>query len=400
MHPHKAKWTLTFLALFFCLHLADTTSRAKATEKETIAIITATPKQSWKQHDIAQKVVQSMSKNTDRDILHIAYENGVKTSMDLTKSSAAPVLENPRITLLIVGDGVKDKAHLIKLIKNERPDLLIFSLQHSPTETPTLADITVIPDYAVQGYAIPLAAKEMGAKALIHLSFSPSDESTADKLRFEVEQATCKALGMPLIRESFADAVKENENGQHRIVSRKISDLIKKHGTGAAFFCAEPPLSSNAVREIAKYRGYFINGNLFSPLDPLKNALQLKNNDDYDETPAEIKNVEKSIIRTGNKGKEGSPLSSFDYVALQALVHFGELVLKKQASPSNATELQQSLEHVAPQSKWNVTPHSTKRAEHVYLIHQDYYIFGKGFMRSLNMQKIPAYVESLRSDSF
>lgn len=400
MHQHKAKWTLTFIMLFCCLHLADTTSRAKATEKETIALITSTPKQSWKQHHIAQKLAQTMGKNEHRNVTHIVYENGVKTSMDLAKSSAAPVLENPQIKLVVIGDGVKDKAHLIKLIKEERPELLVFSIQHTPSAPVTMADVTIMPDYAVQAHAVPLMVKEMGASALIYLSDTPSEDSPADKMRFEAAQATCASLGIPFTRESLAESATGNNAGAARAISRKVSDLIKKHGIGTVFYATDERVSSHAIREIAKYKGYFINGCLISPLDPFKKALQLKNNENSFETASEIKDVEKAVIRTGNKGKEGSPLTSFDSVAMATLIHFGGLVLDKQASLKSARDLLESFAHIAPQSKWYVTPHSAKRQEQVYLIHQDYYIFGRGFMRSLNMQKIPEPVREIRFDSF
>jgi len=131
-------------------------------------------------------------------IQHITYPDDFMSQQETYISNVVALADDPLMKAIVINQAVPGAAEAFKRVRAKRPDILL--LAGEPHEDPLViqeaADLAVSNDFVSRGYTIIWAAKQLGAKNFVHISF-PRHMSyeTLGRRRAIMEEA-CKDLGM------------------------------------------------------------------------------------------------------------------------------------------------------------------------------------------------------------
>lgn len=119
------------------------------------------------------------------------------------------------------------------------PDILLFAGE--PHEDPLViqaaADMAISNDFVSRGYTIIWAAKELGAKTFVHISFPRHMSYETLGLRRQIMEATCNDVGVKFVFETAPDPTSDvGVAGAQQFILEKVPQWIEKYGKETAFF--------------------------------------------------------------------------------------------------------------------------------------------------------------------
>ena len=81
--------------------------------------------------------------------------------------------DDPKMKAIVVSHGIPGTTEGFRRVRERRPDILLFveKAHEDLNVVASAADLVVNADSFSRGYLIPLAAKEVGAKNFVHISF-------------------------------------------------------------------------------------------------------------------------------------------------------------------------------------------------------------------------------------
>ena len=387
MYKGKGKWFLLFsISMMLALMLVST---ATAAAKFHIGIVTGTVSQSEDDLRGAERLIQEYGEvGKGGMIRHVTYPDNFMSEMETTISQIASMADDPLMKVVVVNQGVPGTTEAFRRIKEKRPDILCFSgeAHEDPNVISSVADLNVNADFISRGYLIPLAAKKLGAKTFVHISF-PRHMSyeTLGRRRAIMEQA-CKDLGIKFVFETAPDPTSDvGVAGAQQFILEKVPAWIQKYGKDTAFFCTNDAQTEPLLRQIAKYGGYFVEADLPSPLMEYPGALGIPiHKNEAGTFPAILKTVEKAVIKAGGKGRMGTWAYSYGFTTTAGLGEFGKRIVEGKAKLSDRKALLASYGKYSPGAAWNGNSYYDAKTgvkmKGFYLIYQDTYIFGKGYL--------------------
>ena len=388
------KLVAVILALAFLVVGADVFAQAKA--KFHIGVVTGTVSQSEDDLRGAEQLIKEYGSVKDGGMIqHITYPDDFMSQQETYISNVVALADDPLMKAIVINQAVPGAAEAFKRVRAKRPDILL--LAGEPHEDPLViqqaADLAVSNDFVSRGYTIIWAAKQLGAKNFVHISF-PRHMSyeTLGRRRAIMEEA-CKDLGINFYFETAPDPTSDvGVAGAQQFILEKVPQWVQKYGKDTAFFCTNDAHTEPLLKQLLAYGGYFVEADLPSPLMGYPGALGLDLSKEAGDFPAILKKVEKAVIDKGGAGRFGTWAFSYGYTVTAGLGEFAKRVIECNAKKDSLKDVFDAFGKYTPGAKWNGAYYTDMatgvRARNQVLIYMDTYIFGKGFLPTTQV-KVP-----------
>ena len=382
------KLVAVILALAFLVVGADVFAQAKA--KFHIGVVTGTVSQSEDDLRGAEQLIKEYGSVKDGGMIqHITYPDDFMSQQETYISNVVALADDPLMKAIVINQAVPGAAEAFKRVRAKRPDILL--LAGEPHEDPLViqqaADLAVSNDFVSRGYTIIWAAKQLGAKNFVHISF-PRHMSyeTLGRRRAIMEEA-CKDLGTAPDPTSDVGVA-----GAQQFILEKVPQWVQKYGKETAFFCTNDAHTEPLLKQLLAYGGIFVEADLPSPLMGYPGALGLDLSKEAGDFPAILKKVEKAVIDKGGAGRFGTWAFSYGYTVTAGLGEFAKRVIEGNAKKDSLKDVFDAFGKYTPGAKWNGAYYTDMatgvRARNQVLIYMDTYIFGKGFLPTTQV-KVP-----------
>ncbi len=388
------KLVAVILALAFLVVGADVFAQAKA--KFHIGVVTGTVSQSEDDLRGAEQLIKEYGSVKDGGMIqHITYPDDFMSQQETYISNVVALADDPLMKAIVINQAVPGAAEAFKRVRAKRPDILL--LAGEPHEDPLViqqaADLAVSNDFVSRGYTIIWAAKQLGAKNFVHISF-PRHMSyeTLGRRRAIMEEA-CKDLGINFYFETAPDPTSDvGVAGAQQFILEKVPQWVQKYGKDTAFFCTNDAHTEPLLKQLLAYGGIFVEADLPSPLMGYPGALGLDLSKEAGDFPAILKKVEKAVIDKGGAGRFGTWAFSYGYTVTAGLGEFAKRVIEGNAKKDSLKDVFDAFGKYTPGAKWNGAYYTDMatgvRARNQVLIYMDTYIFGKGFLPTTQV-KVP-----------
>ena len=388
------KLVAVILALAFLVVGADVFAQAKA--KFHIGVVTGTVSQSEDDLRGAEQLIKEYGSVKDGGMIqHITYPDDFMSQQETYISNVVALADDPLMKAIVINQAVPGAAEAFKRVRAKRPDILL--LAGEPHEDPLViqeaADLAVSNDFVSRGYTIIWAAKQLGAKNFVHISF-PRHMSyeTLGRRRAIMEEA-CKDLGMNFYFETAPDPTSDvGVAGAQQFILEKVPQWVQRYGKETAFFCTNDAHTEPLLKQLLAYGGLFVEADLPSPLMGYPGALGLDLSKEAGDFPAILKKVEKAVIDKGGAGRFGTWAFSYGYTVTAGLGEFAKRVIEGNAKKDSLKDVFDAFGKYTPGAKWNGSYYTDMatgvRARNQVLIYMDTYIFGKGFLPTTQV-KVP-----------
>ncbi|MDR1732551.1 MAG: DUF3798 domain-containing protein [Synergistaceae bacterium] len=320
-------------------------------------------------------------------IRHVTYPDNFMTDMETTINRLEELAGDPLMKVIVVNQAVQGTAEAFRTIRRKRPDILCLAAENHEdlNVISSVADLVTGTEFLARGYVIPLAAKELGAKTLVHISFPRHMMYENLKLKRDIMEEACNDLGLKFIFENVPDPLGDSGvEGARRYIVDTFPKWIEKYGPDTAFFCTNDSQTLPLLTEVAKVGGFFVEADVPSPLMGYPEAFGVDVNGDIGNWSTIIRKLEDAVVKAGAGGRMGTWAYSTGYCTTMALVEFGKLVTEGKVSLKDTNTLLQCLKKFSSGAEWSgnhyYAPPAGKRMDNVFFVYQDIYIFGKGYM--------------------
>lgn len=331
-------------------------------------------------------------------ILHVTYPEDFVNRQDETVSRLLAFADDPLMGAIVVSEGIHGTAEAFNKIRAKRSDIMLFV--GDPHEYPELiqksADIVVSDDYAFGGYAIPWAAKKMGARTLVHVSF-PRHLSKAElRTRRQVMEAVCADIGIEFASEEAPDPAGESGvEGARAFIGTNTKQWIGKYGKNTMFFCTNDTHRVSLMRELVSKDGMLLGANVFDCAE----ALGVEYADDEDVSGI-LERVESAVEEKRLVGRFGVNVSSHIFVSTLGLTEYARRILQNELREKDMrVALSDAFSLFSKGTRWRVAPYTDlltgKEVSNHVSVFSDIHILGK-FSLPVTDQEFPEKYRSIR----
>jgi hypothetical protein len=324
-------------------------------------------------------------------IRHVIYTNDYMEDPRKTTALIESLADDPLLKVIVVNQAIEGTSEGFNRVKAKRPD--IFCLSGEPHESTTViseaADLVVAGDFISRGYLLPYAAKSLGADTFVHVSFDRHLSYETIRLRLKIMQQACQELGLKFGMEAAPDPIEKMEEAV-AFIDEIYPSWIEKYGRQTAFYLTNDAHTGPLLRQMAKHGGYFIEADIPSPLLGYPRAFDLYLEDYLGQWPTILEMVEKAVEKAGGSGRMGTWTYPLGFIQTTGLVEFGKLLAESKTTISDIDTLLQCLDVFSPGSRWNGSYlndlASGKPVLNYFLIYQDTYIFGRGYIETTKVE--------------
>ncbi|MCR5290619.1 MAG: DUF3798 domain-containing protein [Treponema sp.] len=320
-------------------------------------------------------------------IQHVTYPDDFMSQQETTISQIVAFADDPLMKAVIVNDAVPGTAEAFKRIKEKRPDILCFAgePQEDPLVIQQAADLALSNDFMSRGYTIIWAAKQMGAKTFVHISFPRHMSYETLATRRNIMEQACKDLGLQFVFETAPDPTSDvGVAGAQQFILEKVPQWVAKYGKETAFFCTNDAHTEPLLKQLLAYGGMFVEADLPSPLMGYPGALGVDLTQEAGDFAAILKKVESAVTEKGGAGRFGTWAFSYGFTVSAGLGEYAKRIIEGTASKDSAVDLYKALGEFTPGAQWNggyyVDQNTGVRAKNQILIFMDTYVMGKGYL--------------------
>lgn len=357
-----------------------------------IGVVTGTVSQSEDGLRGAEELIK-MYGSTDKGgmITHVTYPDNFMQEMETTISQIASLADDPKMKAVILVEAVPGTVEAFRRIREARPDILLVA--NSPHEDPDIisqvSDLVTNPDNVARGYLIVKAAKEMGADKFMHISFPRHLSYELLSRRRNIMAEAAKDLNMEFIDVSAPDPVSDvGVAGAQQYILEQVPNWLKKYGSNVAFFATNDAHTEPLLKRISEDGGYFVEADLPSPTMGYPGALGIKfTEDEKGNWPKILNKVEDTVVAKGAAGRMGTWAYSYNFISAIALGDHVRNVIDKGTDITDFDAIIASYTKFTPGCQWsgsNYVDVNGVEKDNFYLLYQDTYVLGKGY---LNMTK-------------
>ncbi len=361
-----------------------------------IGVVTGTVSQSEDDLRGAEELIKRYGKVSDGGMIqHITYPDNFMDQQETTITQIVTLADDPKMKAIVMNQSVPGAAEAFRRVKERRPDILLFAGE--PHEDPSViqrsADLAINSDFISRGYTIIWAAKELGAKTFVHISFPRHMSYETLGLRRQIMEEACKDLGIKFVFETAPDPTSDvGQAGAQQFILEKTPQWISSYGKESAFFCTNDAHTEPLLKQLLTYGGMFVEADLPSPLMGYPGALGIDLSAEAGNFPAILKKVEEAVIAKGGAGRFGTWAYSYGFTVTAGLGEYAKRIIEGTAKLGNTADLYSALGEFTPGAKWNggkyIDANTGVSADNHYLIYMDTYIFGKGYLPTTE-QKVP-----------
>lgn len=374
------------------------TKAAQGKAKYHIGIVTGTVSQSEDDLRGAEALLKTYGDvKTGGIFQHITYPDDFMSQQETYISSVVSLADDPLMKAIIVNQAIPGTTEAFKRVKAKRADILLLAgeAHEDPLVIQSAADLAVSADFVSRGYTIIWAAKQLGAKTFVHISFPRHMSYESLGRRRAIMEEACKDLGIKFVFETAPDPTSDvGMAGAQQFIMEKTPQWIATYGKDTVFFCTNDGHTEPLLRQLLAFGGMFVEADLPSPLMGYPAALGIDLSAEAGNFPAILKKVEESVVAKGGAGKFGTWAFSYGYTLSAGLGDFAMQVIAGKAKKDSLQDLYVSLGKYTPGAKWNGAYYTDMatgvRAKNQILIYMDTYIFGNpGKFLPTTLQTVP-----------
>lgn len=375
----------------------------KKTAKYHIGIVTGTTSQSEDEYRGAEAFVKEYGDSKNGGIVtHVTYPDNFMNEQETVIAQITGMADDPLMKAIVVCQSVPGTSAAFTKIRQKRPDILLLAgiPQEDTNMIEAAADLAVDADNINRGYLMILAAKKLGAKTFVHISFPRHMSIELLSRRRAIMEEACKDLGLKFVAETAPDPMSDvGIPGAQQFILEKMPTWIAKYGKDAAYFCTNDAQTAPLLKVICEQGGIFVESDLPSPILGYPEALGISTKEDAGNWPALLKKVEDTVVSKGGGGRMGTWAYSFSYTTTAGLAEFGKRVVDGTAKKDSFDDLMKSFMKFTPGAEWNGSYYvdmatGTEKKNHV-LLYQDTYILGKGYL-GMTKEKVPEKYKKIK----
>jgi len=388
-----------FFALCFLLIYAGLVAAADF----HIGIATMTISQSEDQYRGAEYLIKLYGDVASGGMIrHVTMPDNFMAELETTISQIVGMADDPKLKVIVVNDAIPGTVEAFRRVKERRPDILCFAGQ--PQEDAMMmtevADLSVSPDNLTRGYLLVHTARELGAKTFVHISFPRHMGMELLARRRAIIEETCKDLGLTYAYESAPDPTSDvGLPGAQQYMLEQVPKWIEKYGKQTAFLVTNDGLTEPLLRQVAAYGAICVEPSSPSSLMGYPGAFGVDLKNEIGDWPAINKKVEEAVVAAGAGGRMGTWSYSFTWSQSCGLAEYGKNIVEGTAKLGNLNDLWKAYDKFTPGAKWNGSIYTDINTgmtlRNSVLVYQDTYIFGKGFMRTPELD-IPEKIFEIR----
>ncbi len=359
-----------------------------------IGIVTGTVSQSEDDLRGAEELIKRYGKASEGGMIqHITYPDDFMSQQETTISQIVALADDPLMKAIVVNQAVPGTTEAFKRVKEKRSDILCFAGE--PHEDPgviqTTADLAVNSDFISRGYTIIWAAKQMGAKTFVHISFPRHMSYETLGLRRKIMEEACKDLGLTFAFETAPDPTSDvGVAGAQQFILEKVPQWVQKYGKDTAFFCTNDAHTEPLLKQLAAYGGMFVEADLPSPLMGYPGAFGIDLTAEAGDFQKILNKVEKVVVEKAGAGKFGTWAFSYGFSVSAGLGEYAKRIIEGTASLSKISDFYTALGVYTPGAKWNggsyIDANTGVRAKNHVLIYMDTYIMGQGYLPTTEVE--------------
>jgi hypothetical protein len=384
---------------------------AQAAAKFHVGICTGTVSQGEDEVRGAEALIKAYgSVKSGGMIQHITYPDDFMSQQETYISNVVALADDPKMKAIVCNQAIPGTAEAFKRVKAKRPDILLLAgeAHEDPLVITAAADFAASQDFVTRGYTIIWAAKQMGAKTFVHISFPRHMSYETLGRRRSIMEAACKDLGIKWAFETAPDPTSDvGVAGAQQFILEKVPAWLQKyapHGEKVAMFCTNDAHTEPLLKQLlASKNGLFVEADLPSPLMGYPGALGLDLSKDAGNFPAILKRVEEGVVKKGGAGRFGTWAFSYGYTVSAGLGEYAIRVNEGKAKKNSLPDVVAAYTKWTPGAKWNATYYTDSntgvKSKNMALLFMDCYVLGKLNGQSFlptTAQKVPAKYYSLK----
>jgi hypothetical protein len=375
----------------------------KSSSKFHIGIVTGTVSQGEDELRAAEAFTKEYGDADNGGMVkHVTYPDNFMNEQETVIAQIAGLADDPDMKVIVVNQSVPGTSAAFKKIRDSRPDILLFAStpQEDTNMIESAADLAIDVDNVKRGYLMVLAAKKMGAKTFVHISFPRHMSIELLSRRKSIMEEACKDLGIKFASETAPDPMSDvGIPGAQQFILEKMPSWVEKYGKDTAFFCTNDAQTEPLLKMVAQLGAIFVEPDLPSPIMGYPGAFGIDLKAEAGDWPAILKKVEQVVIEKGGNKRMGTWAYSFGYTSTAALAEFGKRVVEGKAKKDSFDDLMACFEKYTPGAEWNGSYYvdaatGEEKKNHV-LVYQDTYVFGQGYLGQTK-EKIPEKYDTIK----
>jgi len=363
-------------------------SNAMADAKFHVGIVTGTVSQSEDDLRGAEALIKEYgSVKTGGMIQHQTYPDDFMSQQETFISIVVSLADDPKMKAIVVNQAIPGTAEAFKRVRAKRPDIFLLAGEaaEDPLVISSAADFVATNDFVSRGYTIIWAAKQMGAKTFVHISFPRHMSYESLGRRRSIMEQACKDLGIKFAFETAPDPTSDvGVAGAQQFILEKVPAWLKKYGPNGekvAMFCTNDAHTEPLLKQLlASKNGLFVEADLPSPLMGYPGALGLDLSKEAGNFPAILKKVEAGVVAKGGAGRFGTWAFSYGYTVSAGLGEYAIRVSEGKAKRNSLPDLFSAYGKWTPGAKWNgafyTDTNTGVRTKNMALVYMDTYVLG------------------------
>jgi hypothetical protein len=359
-----------------------------ADAKFHVGIVTGTVSQSEDDLRGAEALIKEYgSVKTGGMIQHQTYPDDFMSQQETFISNVVSLADDPKMKAIVVNQAIPGTAEAFKRVRAKRPDIFLLAGEaaEDPLVISSAADFVATNDFVSRGYTIIWAAKQMGAKTFVHISFPRHMSYESLGRRRSIMEQACKDLGIKFAFETAPDPTSDvGVAGAQQFILEKVPAWLKKYGPNGekvAMFCTNDAHTEPLLKQLlASKNGLFVEADLPSPLMGYPGALGLDLSKEAGNFPAILKKVEAGVVAKGGAGRFGTWAFSYGYTVSAGLGEYAIRVSEGKAKRNSLPDLFSAYGKWTPGAKWNgafyTDTNTGVRTKNMALVYMDTYVLG------------------------
>jgi hypothetical protein len=355
-----------------------------------IAIVTGSVSQS----EDDRRGAEAFQAKYGEDVVQLAiYPDNFMDEAETTIQTIVNFTDDPLVKAIIVNQAVPGTAEAFRQVKERRPDILCIAGE-SHEDLPVIgeaADLVCNNDFVARGYLMIRTAHELGCDTFVHISFPRHMSYETMSRRVAVMQAACDEFGMKFVLETAPDPLSDvGQAGAQQYILEKAPEWIEQYGKNSAFFCTNDAHTEPLLKQLLAYGGYFIEADLPSPLMGYPGALGIDLTDANGDFEKILATVESAVCEQGGEGRFGTWAYSYGYTVSAGLAQHAYNVITGASELDEIEDIADAYAEFSPGANWNGSSYTNAetgvKSENIFLVYQDTYIMGKGYMGATELE--------------
>jgi hypothetical protein len=320
-------------------------------------------------------------------IQSVVYPDNFSSEVETVIADIVGLADDPLMKAIVVNAAVPGTAEAFKEVRAKRSDILLFAggPHEDPNVIDAVADVSVDADQVSRGYLLIWAAKQMGAKNFVHISFPRHMSVELMSRRWAIMQQAGKDLGVNTFFVTAPDPTSDvGMAGAQQYMLQQTPAWIEKYGKDTAFFCTNDGETEPLIKQIMKYGGIFVEGDVPSPTMGYPGALGIDLTAEQGDWPAILKKVESTVVADGGTGRFATWAWSLAYTTSAGLGEYAKRCIEGTAKVGNLQDVLSAFEKYTPGMTWNASNYrdlnTNKTSANHFLLYEDTYVLGKGYL--------------------